>query len=199
VNLAVLVSGGGTNLQAILDADLPVRVVVSNRKRAFGLERARRAGVPAEVVSHRGFPSREDHDAAVVTALRRHGVDTVALAGFMRIVTPTLLDAFPGRVVNIHPALCPAFPGLHAQRQALEHGARVTGATVHFVDAGVDTGAIIIQGAVPVLDDDDEASLSARVLEVEHRIYPEALRLLGAGRLTVKGRRVRIKQLEGPR
>lgn len=196
VKAGVLVSGGGTNLQAILDAaaapDYPAELalVFSNKAEAFGLERARRAGVPTAALSHRGYADRAAYDAAVVEILRRHEVEWVCLAGYMRIVTPTLLAAFPGRVLNIHPALLPSFPGLHAQRQALEAGVRVAGATVHLVDEGTDTGPIVAQGAVPVLPEDTEQTLSARILGVEHRLYPMVLRWAAEGRIRLEGRRV---------
>lgn len=198
VPVGVLISGSGTNLGALIAAtahDHPARiaVVISNRADAGGLDRARAAGIPAEVLSHRGFPDRAAYDAQLVARLQSHGVRWVCLAGFMRIVTPTLIDAFDGRVLNIHPALLPAFPGLHAQAQALAYGVRVTGATVHLVDAGTDTGPIVAQQAVPVLPDDDEASLSARVLTAEHRLYPEALRWAVEGRLLVDGRRCVVR------
>ncbi|RMG96674.1 MAG: phosphoribosylglycinamide formyltransferase [Candidatus Dadabacteria bacterium] len=196
LRLGVLVSGSGSNLQAILDAaasgrlDAEVRVVVSDNPGAYGLERARRAGVPAEVVPWDPARPREAHDEAVVEALRRHGVDTVALAGYMRLVTPRLLGAFPGRVLNIHPALLPAFPGLHVHEKVLAHGAKFSGCTVHFVDEGMDTGPIICQAVVPVRDDDTPETLAARILREEHRIYPQALQYLAEGRLRVEGRRV---------
>ena len=194
----VLISGTGTNLQAILDriADgtlaCRVALVISNRAQALGLERARGAGVATRVVDHRAFAGREAFDAALVEALRAAGVELVVLAGFDRLVTRVLLDAFPGRVVNIHPALLPAFPGLHAQRQALEHGVRITGATVHFVDEQADHGPIILQGAALVGPDDTEDSLTRRILDIEHVIYPAAIQLLAEGRLVIEGRRVRI-------
>lgn len=199
MRIGVLASGRGTNLQAVLDAcaagRLPatVALVVSDREEAPALARAAAAGVPTRVVQPALFADRAAHDAAVVEALRESGVDTVVLAGYMRLVTPTLLHAFPSRVVNVHPALLPAFPGLHAQRQALEYGAKVTGCTVHLVDEGVDTGPIILQAAVPVAEDDDEARLSARILAEEHRVLVEALRLLAEGRVVVEGRRVRVR------
>lgn len=198
LSIGVLISGSGTNLQAIIDrcsdGTIPGRVscVISNRERAYGLERARRAGIPAYFVDHRHVSSREEYDAELVRILRDHGVGLVALAGFMRIVTPTLLDPFPNRVMNIHPALLPAFPGLDAQRQALEYGVRVSGCTVHFVDQGCDTGPIILQAVVPVLPGDTVETLSARIHTQEHRIYPEAIRLFAQGRLSVDGRRVTI-------
>jgi phosphoribosylglycinamide formyltransferase 1 len=196
--LGVMVSGGGTNLQSILDAsacgaiDVEVKVVISNRPKAGGLDRARAAGVPAVVVSHRKHKGREAFEEVLLQKLREHGVQWVALAGFMRLLTPHFLDAFKDRVVNIHPALLPAFPGTHGQRQALEYGVKVAGCTVHFVDAGTDSGPIIGQAAVPVLDDDDEDSLGARILVQEHRLYPRVLQLLAEGRVTRHGRRVHI-------
>jgi len=200
VNVAVLVSGSGTNLQAILDAEMAgalgaarVVVVVSNVAGVRALERANAAGKRTEVLSHKPYPSRQAFDEALVALLRKHDVELVALAGFMRLLTPAFLGAFPGRVVNIHPALLPAFPGVHAQKQALDYGARVTGCTVHFVDEGTDTGPIILQAAVPVLDGDDEAALTARILAEEHRLYPAALRALADGRVHVSGRRVTIR------
>ncbi len=196
--LGVLVSGSGSNLQSILDAcsdgklDATVRVVLSNKPGVFALERAARAGIDAVVLSHRDFSSREAFDGAVVEALRARGVDTVVLAGFMRIVTPVLLDAFRGRVINVHPALLPAFPGVDAQRQALEYGAKIAGCTVHFVDAGMDTGPVIAQSAVAVREDDTVESLRARILSEEHILLPAALQWLAEGRLSVDGRRVRV-------
>jgi phosphoribosylglycinamide formyltransferase 1 len=196
--LGVLVSGGGSNLQALLDAcarsDFPAEVacVLSNVPTAFALERARQAGVPAVVVDHKAFASKADFERALLDALRAHGVEWVCLAGFMRLVSADFLAAFPGRVLNIHPALLPAFPGLHAQRQALERGVKIAGCTVHFVDAGMDTGPIIAQAAVPVLPDDDEKSLSARILAEEHRLYPLAVRLAVTGRVKVEGVRTRV-------
>ncbi len=189
--LGVLVSGSGTNLQAILDAihrrelDARVGVVVSNRAGAGGLERAARADVPGVVVDHKAHPNREAFDQVVVDTLCAHRVEWVVLAGFMRIVTPVLLSAFPMRVVNIHPALLPSFPGVDAQKQALDHGARVTGCTVHMVDRGTDTGPILAQRAVPVLEGDDLESLKARILEAEHALLPEVLQWIAEGRVTV--------------
>ncbi|MCI0669860.1 MAG: phosphoribosylglycinamide formyltransferase [Myxococcaceae bacterium] len=194
--VAVLASGSGTNLQALLDAAKEPRypadivVVLSNAPTAFALERARRAGVPTEVLEHRAFPSREAFDGAMVARLQEHRVEWVCLAGFMRLITPVFLRAFPGRVLNVHPALLPAFPGMHGVQQALECGVKVAGCTVHFVDAGTDTGPIIAQAAVPVLDSDDEASLSARVLEQEHRLYVESLARVIRGEVRVEGRHV---------
>ena len=189
MKLAVLVSGSGTNLQAILDAEKrrelcgTVALVLSNVAGVKALERAAQAGVPTRVLSHREHASREAYDRALVGALREAKVELVALAGFMRIVTGTFLDAFPGQVVNIHPSLLPAFPGMHAQRQALAHGVRLTGCTVHFVDGGLDSGPILSQAAVPVLDGDDEARLTARILVEEHKLYPAALAHVASGRI----------------
>jgi len=194
--LGVLVSGGGTNLQALLDAcarpDYPAEValVLSNVPTAGALERARKADVPAKVVDHKAFGSRTDFEQALGEALAGAGVELVCLAGFMRLLSADLLGRYPGRVLNIHPSLLPAFTGLHAQRQALERGVKVAGCTVHFVDAGTDTGPIIAQAAVPVLPGDDEASLSARILQEEHRLYPLAVKLVATGAVRLEGRRV---------
>lgn len=201
LKLGVLVSGSGSNLQAILDAcankslDASVELVLSNKPGVYALERAARAGVATAVLSHKDFSTREAFDAEVVRLLRARSVDTVALAGFMRIVTPTLLDAFASRVINVHPALLPSFVGVDAQRQALDYGAKITGCTVHFVDAGTDTGPIIAQAAVPVLEDDTVEALRARVLVEEHRLLPLALQWLAEGRLSIDGRRVRVRPL----
>lgn len=196
--IGVLVSGNGTNLQSIIDQveagklDAKVACVVSNREHAFALERARKHGIPALYLDHRSFPDRESFDAAAVAALREHGVELVALAGFTRIVSRVMLDAFPMAILNIHPALLPAFPGNHAQRQALQHGVKIAGCTVHLVDAGTDTGPIIAQAAVPVLDTDNEETLSARILQQEHKIYPGVIQLFAQGRIRVEGRRVLV-------
>jgi phosphoribosylglycinamide formyltransferase-1 len=193
LDLGVLVSGNGSNLQAILDAietgklDARVRLVLSNRADAFALERARRAKLPALSISHKAYDSREAFDAAMTEALRAHGAEWVVLAGFMRILTPEFVSAFRGRVLNIHPALLPAFPGVHAIRQALAHGVKVTGCTVHWVDEGVDSGPIIAQRAVPVLADDSEHSLAERMHLAEHELYVQALADLAAGRVRPPG------------
>jgi phosphoribosylglycinamide formyltransferase 1 len=191
ITLGVLISGSGTNLQAILDAiaarrlDARVALVLSNKAAAGGLERARAAHVATMALDHRAYEGREAFDAAVVEALRRHGVEWVVLAGFMRIVTHVLLDAFPMRVINIHPALSPSFPGANAQRQALEYGVRISGCTVHFVDRGTDTGPIIAQRGVPVLTGDDVESLTARILAAEHALLPEVLQWISEGKVTL--------------
>jgi phosphoribosylglycinamide formyltransferase-1 len=191
IAVGVLVSGSGTNLQAILDAvsartlDARVAIVISNVADAGALERARRAGVEAIVVDHTLFENRRAFDGAVVRALQERSVEVVVLAGFMRLVTDVLLDAFPMRVVNVHPALLPAFPGIHAQRQAFEYGVRVSGCTVHFVDKGTDTGPIIAQAVVPVLDGDSESTLRERILVREHELLPRALQWIAEGRVSV--------------
>jgi len=198
IRLAVLASGRGSNLQAIIDAvgrgELPVKLVLvlSDNPRAQALERARTAGIPTVVVRREDYRSRRDFNLEILRWLRRYQVDLVALAGYMRVLSPEVVRAYPNRIMNIHPSLLPAFPGLEAQRQALEYGVKVTGCTVHFVDEGVDTGPIIIQRAVPVREDDTVESLSGRILEQEHQIYPEAIRLFATGRLRVEGRRVRV-------
>jgi phosphoribosylglycinamide formyltransferase-1 len=191
IALGVLVSGSGSNLQAIVDAaqagtiDARVAVVVSNVAGAKAVERSRAAGIRTQVIDHRGYADRRAFDAAVVEVLRECGVDLVVLAGFMRVVSDVLLGAFPWRVVNIHPALLPAFPGLHGQKQAVDAGVRIAGCTVHFVDSGMDTGPIIAQAAVPVLPDDDEESLGARILEQEHMLFPSVLQWFAEGRVEV--------------
>lgn len=196
--IGILISGSGTNLQAIIDSsergemNAEVVCVISNKAAAFGLERARKHGIAAIHLDHKAFSGRAEYDAAVVEKLEEFKVDLVVLAGFMRIVTPVLLDAFPNRVMNIHPALLPSFPGLDAQKQALEYGAKIAGCTVHFVDAGTDTGPIIIQSAVAVQEDDTEETLSQRIHVEEHKLYPAAIRLFAEGRLEVVGRRVKI-------
>jgi phosphoribosylglycinamide formyltransferase-1 len=202
--LGVLVSGSGTNLQAILDAiaartlDARVAVVVSNVETAGALTRARTAGVETVVVDHERFDDRSVFDEAVAEVMRDRGVEAVVLAGFMRLVTSVLLDAFPMRVINVHPALLPAFPGVHAQRQALEYGVRVSGCTVHFVDSGTDTGPIIAQAVVPVQDGDDEDTLRARILAREHELLPNVLQWIAEGRVSVEppskpGGRARVR------
>jgi len=199
VKLGVLVSGAGTNLQAIIDAmergDLKadLRIVISNRADAQGLERARRHEIPSAVIDHRRYKSREDFDRALVAALREREVELVACAGFMRVLSDVMLGAFPNRIMNIHPALLPSFPGLHVQRAAVEHGVRFSGCTVHFVAATVDGGPIIVQAVVPVYPEDDEERLAARILAQEHRIYPYAIRLYQEGRIEVVGRKVLMK------
>ena len=198
LKIAVLASGSGSNLQAIIDEIaaglLPAELclVISDKPDAYALQRAQKANVPTKILLPQDFASRSDYDAQLEQILQAAKVEVVALAGYMRLVTPTLLNAFPQRVLNIHPALLPSFPGLHAQRQAFEYGVKVAGCTVHFVDEGMDSGPIILQAPVPVLDTDDADSLAARILEQEHIIYPLALRLLAEGKLHIVGRRVQI-------
>ena len=197
--VGVLVSGSGTNLQAIIDRcaaghlDCRIGMVVSNRPGVRALERATAAGVPTRVVDHRSFKQREEFDSALVDVLREAGVELVVLAGFDRLVTRVLLGAFADRVINIHPALLPAFKGLHAQRDALAYGVKLAGATVHLVDEQTDHGPIIVQGAVAVGPDDTEETLRERILGVEHEIYPAAIQLFAEGRIEVSGRRVRVR------
>ena len=187
-------SGRGTNLQALMDAAQlgqlggAIAVVISNVEDAPALDRARQAAIPAVFRDHRG-QKREDFDAELVAHLRDHGVELVCLAGYMRLLSPGFLRAYPQRVLNVHPSLLPAFPGLEAQSQALEAGVKISGATVHVVDEGLDSGPILIQEAVPVLDTDSVESLSARILEAEHRIYPRAARAMLEGRVRFEKRR----------
>ena len=193
--IGVLISGRGSNLQAIVDAirerrlDAEIAIVISNRAEAAGLDRAREAGIETLYISHRAFPVRDDFDRALVDALRARDVSLVCLAGFMRLVGGPMLAAFPNAILNIHPSLLPAFPGVDAQRQALGYGVKVTGVTVHLVTPELDGGPIILQRSVPVLDDDTVDSLSARILVEEHRAYPEAIKAVLDGRWHLKGRR----------
>lgn len=203
LSLGVLVSGTGTNLQAVLDAvaderlNATIKVVISNKPGVLALERAAKAGVPARCISHKDYPNREAFDRALLAALREASVDWVVLAGFMRLLTPVMLEAFGNRIVNIHPALLPAFPGVDAQQQALDYGVKVTGCTVHLVDEGTDTGPILLQRAVPVLDTDDVDALKRRVLVEEHALLVEALQAIADGRLEVapatEGQRARAR------
>lgn len=197
--IGVLISGRGSNLQALIEASRrgelgpgTIGVVFSNVEDAPGLERARRAGIPVAFRDHRGR-SREDFDAEVAAILRAHHVELVCLAGYMRLLSGAFVRAFPGRILNVHPALLPSFPGLHAQRQALEHGVKVSGATVHLVDERLDAGPILAQAAVPVLAGDSEETLSARILEAEHRIYPRAVRAMLEGRVKISAGRAIVE------
>ena len=193
--LGVLISGRGSNLQALIDAigdgrlDASIAVVISNREDADGLEKARRAGIEVVALSHRGWPTRDDFDRALVEELTSREVGLVCLAGFMRLLGAPLIEAFPNAVVNIHPSLLPAFPGVDAQRQALDYGAKVTGVTVHLVTPELDGGPIVLQRTVPVRPDDTVESLAARILVEEHKAYPEAVALLLEGGWRVEGRR----------
>jgi phosphoribosylglycinamide formyltransferase-1 len=198
INVGVLISGRGSNLQAIIDAvekgEIPARVavVVSNKPEAYGLERAKKHKIPTAVFEPRKFPDKNTYELEIVKSLKEYKVDLICLAGYMRIVGPVLLEHYPGKMMNIHPALLPSFPGLHVQKAALDHGVKISGATVHFVDEGCDTGPIIVQAGVPVLEDDTEEALSARILEQEHKIYPQAIKFFAEGKLKIEGRKVRI-------
>ncbi len=198
LKLGVLVSGRGSNLQAIIDAieakkiKAEIAVVISDVPGAFALERAKKHGIKTAVVDGKEYQDKSSYEKKIIKTLVESDIDLVCLAGYMRLLSPEFVKAFAGRMMNIHPALLPAFPGLHVQKKALEYGVKFSGCTVHFVDEGCDTGPIIIQAAVPVLDDDTEDTLSARILEQEHRIYPEAIRLYSEGRLHIEGRRVKI-------
>jgi phosphoribosylglycinamide formyltransferase-1 len=199
IRVGVLVSGNGSNLQALIDAcaaaDYPARIaiVVSNNPNAFALERARQASILAMVLEHGSFSTREQFEDALLDALDQAGVELLCLAGFMRILSSHFLRLFTGQVLNIHPALLPSFPGLHATRQALAHGVKISGCTVHFVDEGTDTGPIVVQSAVPVLPGDDEAVLADRILREEHRIYPMAVRWVSEGAVRLAGRLVHFR------
>lgn len=202
VKLGVLVSGSGSNLQAIIDnieagsLAAEITVVISNEPGVSGLARAKRHGLETVLVNHRDFSFRPAFDRRLVEVLQEHGVELVVLAGFMRVITSTVLDAFPNRVMNIHPALLPCFPGVHVWQKAVDYGVKFSGCTVHFVDEGTDTGPIIIQAVVPVLDDDTAETLSGRILRQEHRIYSKAIQLFAEGRLDIQGRRVKVRPLD---
>jgi len=201
VRLGILISGRGSNFEAIANQiarrklDAEIAVVISNRPNAPGLEMARQRGIPMRVIASAGL-ERETYDKLLIEELKTHGTDLVCLAGFMRLLSAGFIRAFPNRVLNIHPSLLPAFPGLDAQRQALEYGVRITGCTVHFVDEFLDSGPIIIQSAVPVLDTDTVDSLSARILVQEHLIYSKAIQFIAEGRVSIEGRQVRIREDE---
>jgi len=196
--IAVLASGRGSNFQAVIDAigrgQVPAEcaALITDNPEAYALERARRAGIPCRIIDYTAFSSREAYERALLPAMQETGADLFVLAGYMRILGASIVRAFPGKMINIHPALLPSFCGLHAQRQAVQHGVKVTGCTVHFVDESLDGGPIILQRCVPVLDSDDEDVLAERVLELEHACLPEAIRLFSEERLLIEGRRVRI-------
>lgn len=198
IRFGVLASGGGSNFQALADglrgdSNAKLSVVVCNVPGAKVIDRASAAGVPSVVLDHKTFTSREAFDEKLVATLKEHGVEWVCLAGYMRLVTPIFLRAFPGRVINIHPALLPAFPGMHGVRQAINAGVKVAGCTIHFVDEGMDTGPIIAQAAVPVLPGDDESKLGARIQIEEHRLYVKVVKDIAAGRLSLEGRKVSLR------
>jgi phosphoribosylglycinamide formyltransferase-1 len=196
--LGVLVSGSGSNLQSIIDniksgyIEAEIAVVLSDNKDAYGLSRARDNAIPVETVDFKSFAKRTDYDGHVVEILKSYDVDVVILAGYMKVVTKVFVDAFKNKIINIHPALLPSFPGLHVQKKAIEYGAKFSGCTVHFVDEGVDTGPIIVQAVVPILDDDTEESLAKRILSQEHKVFPLAIRLYVQNRLKIEARRVVI-------
>ena len=198
ISLGILISGSGTNLQAIIDncaagrIDAKIKVVISNKSDAYGLIRAEKAGIETEIHKRKNYGSKKDFEEAIAKALKKRNVDLVCLAGFMRILSPDFLRNFPGKTINIHPALLPSFPGLHAQKQAFDYGVKMSGCTVHFVDEGTDTGPIILQTAVPVKKDDTEETLAKRILIEEHKIYSHAIQLFAEQRLEIRGRRVVI-------
>lgn len=202
VKIGILASGNGSNLQAIIDAiedkklDAEIRVVISDNPSAYALERAKKHSIKTVVITKDKFPKKNAFDVELNRLLKEIGVELVVLAGFMRILSPAVLKAFPMRVMNIHPSLLPSFPGLDAQKKALDYGVRFSGCTVHFIDEGMDTGPIIMQAIVPVKEGDTVETLSKRILSEEHRIYPEAIRLFSEGRLVIQGRRVSIKNPE---
>lgn len=198
MKVAVLVSGRGSNLQALIDAvaskelNVEICLVLSDKADAYALERAHRHGIPTAVVQRKGYSDKEQFQKAILEEVKSHGAELVVLAGFMRILGRTFLSSFPNRVINIHPALLPAFPGIDAQRQALDYGVKFSGCTVHFVDEGMDSGPIIVQRVVPVMDDDDRDALADRILEQEHLLIVEGVKLFSEGRLKVDGRKVTI-------
>lgn len=199
INIAVLVSGRGSNLQAIIDniengtiPNASISLVISDIKDAYALERAKNHGIDAIFIDPASYPDKAGFESKILDFHKEYNIGLVLLAGYMRVVGPTLLASFKGRMINIHPALLPSFPGLHGQQQAFDHGVKVSGCTVHFVDEGVDTGPIIIQRCVPVLEDDTRETLASRILEQEHKIFPEAVRLFVRGKLNIEGRKVRV-------
>ena len=197
--IAVLASGRGSNFQAVIDAIQDGKIpatcaaLITDNPMAFAIERAKKAEIPVNVIDFASFPSRDDYEKALLLAMQKTNADLFVLAGYMRIVGADIVRSFPGKIMNIHPALLPAFPGLHAQRQAVHHGVKVSGCTVHFVDESLDGGPIILQRCVNVLENDDEDSLADRILLHEHECYPEAIKLFCEGRLEIVGRKVRIR------
>ncbi len=199
VNIGVLASGRGTNLQAIIEAveegriKGKISIVISDNPDAYALKRAKQHNIETQYIDFRSFKNREDYDKEIIKSLKEKKIELVVLAGYMRILSPFFINAYKNKIMNIHPALLPSFPGLHAQRHAAEYGVKVSGCTVHFVDEGMDSGPIILQKAVEVKDNDSEESLAERILREEHRIYPQAIQLFSQSRLIIKGRRVFIK------
>jgi len=200
--IGVLASGSGSNLQSIIDhieqdrLDASIRVVISNNPDAYAVTRAQKHGIPFVIIRHQEFPDRAAFDRKMADTLVSYGVELVVMAGFMRVLSPLFLKTFPQRVINIHPALLPSFPGLHGQGQAFEYGVKFSGCTVHFADDGVDSGPIIIQAVVPVLETDTEDTLAERILREEHRIYPQAIQFYAEGRIDIHNRQVRIRGLQ---
>jgi len=198
IGIGVLVSGSGSNLQSLIDhiesgaLDSDIKVVISNNRNAYALERCRKHRIPSFVVEHQNFSSRQDFDRKLIEILMSAGVELVVMAGFMRILSPTFFKAFPMRIMNIHPALLPAFPGTHVQQKAVDYGVKFSGCTVHFAEEGIDSGPIIIQSVVPVYEDDTGDSLAERILKEEHRIYPQAIQFYAEGRIAIQGRKVNI-------
>ena len=204
LKIGVLASGRGSNFQAIIDAvysgklNVEIAVLITDNESAFAIERAKKNNIECLIILPKKYSSRDDFFKKIAEELNKRDVGLIALAGFMRIVGKPLIDAYPNKIMNIHPALLPSFPGLHGQLQALQYNVRISGCTVHFVDEGMDTGPIIIQAAVPVLQGDTEESLSERILKMEHLIYPEAIRLFSEGLITVEGRRVLVRGYVAP-
>jgi phosphoribosylglycinamide formyltransferase 1 len=202
LKLGVLISGSGSNLQSIIDniekgaLKASIQIVISNNPHALGITRAQKHGLPVAVLKHDDFSTREDFDAELIRILRSNEVDLVVLAGFMRLLTTVFLKAFPQKIINIHPALLPSFPGTHGPKDACEYGVKFSGCTVHFVDEGIDTGPIIIQSIVPVFSDDTGETLALRILKEEHRIYPQAIQFFAEGKIAISGRKVQIKNIE---
>ena len=202
INIGVLASGRGTNLQAIIEAieegeiEGRINIVISDNSDAYALKRAKQYNIDTRYINFKSYKNREDYDKEIIKALEEKKIDLVVLAGYMRILSPFFINAYKNKIMNIHPALLPSFPGLHAQRQAVEYGAKVSGCTVHFVDEGVDSGPIVLQKSVEVKDDDTEELLEERILKEEHQIYPKAIQLFSEGRLMIKGRRIFIKEVD---
>ena len=203
INLAVFISGSGTNLQSIIDncengkVDAKVALVVSNEPDVYGLIRAKKHNIPTALINHRDYNTREEFENAIIDAIAPYDIDLICLAGFMRVLTSHFLDRFPQKVINIHPALLPSFPGTQGQKDAFDYGVKFTGCTIHIVDGGVDTGPIIIQAVVPIMPDDDVDALKKRILTQEHKIYPQAIQLFAKNRIRIKDRRVIIEDNKG--
>ena len=201
VNIGVLVSGSGTNLQAIIEAieagkiEGKICIVISDNPNAYAIKRAKKYNIKTQYINYKEFNNREEYDKKIISLLKEKDCDLVVLAGYMKILTPYFINAYKNKIMNIHPALLPSFPGLHVQKKAIDHGVKVSGCTVHFVDEGLDSGPIIIQQVVEVKDDDTEESLAERILREEHQIYPRAIQLFSEGKLIIKGRRIFIKEV----